>query len=161
MKITIITVGKIKEKYIRDAISEYTKRLKNYVKLEIIQVEDEPVPENAGCEERDQIKAKEADRILKHIKDKEGSYLITLDIIGISMNSEDFAAKIEKLMAYGVSHIQFVIGGSLGLHSKVCNRANLSLSFSKMTFPHQLMRVILLEQIYRSYRIIRNEPYHK
>ncbi|MBD5520442.1 MAG: 23S rRNA (pseudouridine(1915)-N(3))-methyltransferase RlmH [Lachnospiraceae bacterium] len=159
MKITIISVGKIKEKYYRDAIKEYEKRLSRYCKLEIIEVEDEKTPDKASDALEDQIKAKEAERILKHIKDD--AYLITLEIAGEMHNSEELAQKIEKLGTQGVSHIQFVIGGSLGLHNNVCSRADFPLSFSKMTFPHQLMRVILLEQIYRSYRIINGEPYHK
>ena len=159
MKITIISVGKIKEKYYRDAIKEYEKRLSRYCKLEIIEVEDEKTPDKASDALEDQIKSKEAERILKHIKDD--AYLITLEIAGEMHNSEELAQKIEKLGTQGVSHIQFVIGGSLGLHNNVCARADFHLSFSKMTFPHQLMRVILLEQIYRSYRIINREPYHK
>lgn len=159
MKITIISVGKIKEKYYRDAIKEYEKRLSRYCKLEIIEVDDEKTPDKAGDALEDQIKAKEAERILKHIKDD--AYLITLEINGEMYNSEELAQKIEKLGTQGVSHIQFVIGGSLGLHNNICTRADFHLSFSKMTFPHQLMRVILLEQIYRSYRIINREPYHK
>ncbi len=159
MKITIISVGKIKEKYYRDAIKEYEKRLSRYCKLEIIEVEDEKTPDKASDTQEDQIKAKEAERILKHIKDD--AYLITLEIEGEMQNSEELAQKLEKLGIQGVSHIQFVIGGSLGLHNNVCSRADLALSFSKMTFPHQLMRVILLEQIYRSYRINNGEPYHK
>ncbi len=159
MKITIISVGKIKEKYYRDAIKEYEKRLSRYCKLEIIEVEDEKTPDKASDALEDQIKAKEAERILKHIKDD--AYLITLEIAGEMHNSEELAQKIEKLGTQGVSHIQFVIGGSLGLHNGVCNKADFALSFSKMTFPHQLMRVILLEQIYRSYRINNGEPYHK
>lgn len=159
VKITIITVGKIKEKFFRDAVNEYAKRLKNYVKLEIIQIEDEPIPENAGYAEKDIVMRKEAERIMKHIK--KNAYLITLEVPGISMDSEAFASRLDTIMLRGCSHIQFVVGGSLGIHSKICNDAHLSLSFSKMTFPHQLMRIILLEQIYRSFRIINNEPYHK
>ena len=159
VKITIITVGKIKEKYFRDAVNEYVKRLRNYVKLEIIQTEDEPIPANAGYTIRNQIKEKEGERILKHVK--ENAYVISLEIGGLTMNSEGLAEKMDRLMSRGASHIQFIIGGSLGLHEKVCMRADMALSFSKMTFPHQLMRVILLEQLYRSFRIINNEPYHK
>lgn len=159
MKITIISVGKIKEKYYREAIKEYEKRLSRYCKLEIIEVEDEKTPDKASDALEDQIKAKEAERIIKHIKDD--AYLITLEIAGEMHNSEELSQRIEKLGTQGVSHIQFVIGGSLGLHNSVCGKADLALSFSKMTFPHQLMRVILLEQIYRSYRIINGEPYHK
>ncbi|MDD6811695.1 MAG: 23S rRNA (pseudouridine(1915)-N(3))-methyltransferase RlmH [Lachnospiraceae bacterium] len=159
MKISIIVVGKIKEKYYRDAIKEYTKRLSRYCKLEIIEVEDEQTPDKASLTETLRIKEKEADRIMKYIR--EDAFVMTLEIAGQTFNSVEFAQKIEKLSVRGVSHIQFVIGGSLGLHNKVSNRANLPVSFSRMTFPHQLMRVILLEQIYRSYRIINGEPYHK
>lgn len=159
MKITIISVGKIREKYLKDAVQEYEKRLSRYCKLEIIETEDEKTPDNAGIAEENRIKLKEAERILKHVKDD--AYVITLEIAGKMYNSVEFARNLANLGVQGISHIQFVIGGSLGLHDIVCKRANLALSFSKMTFPHQLMRVILLEQIYRSYRINNGEPYHK
>lgn len=159
MKITIIAVGKIKEKYFSDAVKEYEKRLSRYCKLDIIEVEDEKTPDKAVSAEEEQIKAKEAERILKHIKDD--AFVITLEINGNMLDSVELAHKLEKLGVQGVSHIQFIIGGSLGLHNNICGRAQLHLSFSKMTFPHQLMRVVLLEQIYRSYRIINGEPYHK
>ena len=159
MKITIIVVGKIKEKFYRDAIAEYTKRLSRYCKLEIIEVEDEKTPDKASESEETQIKEKEAERILKYVKDD--AFVMTLDIAGKMFDSVEFAEKIEKLGVQGTSHIQFIIGGSLGLHESVCKRSNLAVSFSKMTFPHQLMRVIPLEQIYRGYRIINGEPYHK
>lgn len=159
MKISIIVVGKIKEKFYRDAIAEYTKRLSRYCKLEILEVEDEKTPDKASELEEMQIKEKEAERIFKHIKDD--AFVMTLEIAGKMFDSVEFADKIEKLGVQGTSHIQFIIGGSLGLHESVCKRSNLAVSFSKMTFPHQLMRVILLEQIYRGYRIINGEPYHK
>lgn len=159
MKITVICVGKIKEKHYCDAAAEYVKRLSRYCRLEIIEVEDEKTPDKAGINEEERIKAKEAERIIKHIKDD--AFLITLEIEGDMTDSIKFADSIKELGINGVSHIQFVIGGSLGLHNSVCSRADRHLSFSKMTFPHQLMRVILLEQIYRSYRIINGEPYHK
>lgn len=159
MKITIIAVGKIKEKYYRDALAEYGKRLGRYCKLEIIEVEDEKTPDKASAAEEEQIREKEAERILKYVKDE--AFVVTLEITGRMLDSVEFAEKIEKLGIRGISHIQFLIGGSLGLHEKVCRRSDMSVSFSKMTFPHQLMRVILLEQIYRSYRIICGEPYHK
>lgn len=159
MKITIIAVGKIKEKYYRDAVAEYTKRLSKYCSLEIIEVEDEKTPDKAGVALEEQIRDREAERILKHMKDN--AYVITLEIKGKKLDSVSFAESIERLATYGSSHIQFVIGGSLGLHHKVSERANQKLSFSDMTFPHQLMRVILVEQIYRCYRIISGEPYHK
>lgn len=159
MKITVITVGKIKEKYLKDAIAEYSKRLSKYCKLEMIEVADEKTPENASEVIEDAIRAKEAERILKYLK--EDAYVITLEIHGKQLSSEELADKMEKLGVQGTSHIMFVIGGSIGLGKEVLARSDYPLSFSKMTFPHQLMRVILLEQIYRSYRIINNEPYHK
>ena len=159
MKITIITVRKIKEKFYRDAIAEFEKRLSRYCKLEIVQVEDEKTPDKAGEALENAIKKKEADRIFKYVREE--AYVITLEIGGKMYDSEAFAGKLEQLAIQGVSHIQFIIGGSLGLHEEVCTRADEAVSFSRMTFPHQLMRVILLEQIYRGYRIINGEPYHK
>lgn len=159
MRIDIIAVGKIKERYFREAVSEYQKRLSRYCKLNIIEVEDEKTPDKASTTEEDLIRAKEAERIFKHIKSD--TCVITLEITGKIYDSIEFAKELEKLGIQGNSHLQFIIGGSLGLHEKVCSRADLAVSFSKMTFPHQLMRVILLEQIYRSYRIINGEPYHK
>lgn len=159
MKITLITVGKIKEKFLEAAIAEYSKRLSRYCKLEIIQVADEKTPDKAGEVLETQIKEKEGERILSQIKD--GSFIIALAIEGNMLDSEELARKIETLGISGISQIIFVIGGSLGLSRQVLDRADYKLSFSRMTFPHQLMRVILLEQIYRSYRIISGEPYHK
>ena len=154
-----ITVGKIKEKYLEDAIAEYSKRLSRYCKLEIIQVADEKTPDRASEVVETQIKDKEGERILSHIKDT--AYVVALAIEGKMISSEELAELIDGLGVRGESHIQFVIGGSLGLSKKVLERADYKLSFSRMTFPHQLMRVILLEQIYRSYRIVNGEPYHK
>ncbi len=159
MKITVIAVGKIKEKYLRDAIGEYSKRLSRYCSLEIIEVADEKTPEHAGGAVEEQIRGKEADRILKYMK--EDAYIITLEIQGKLLSSEELAAKIEHLGVQGTGHLIFIIGGSIGLGKEVLRRSDLALSFSRMTFPHQLMRVILLEQIYRSFRIIQGEPYHK
>lgn len=159
MKITLITVGKIKEKYLKDAIAEYNKRLNKYCKLDIIEVADEKTPDNASETVEEQIRSKEGERILKNIKDD--AYVITLEIQGKQLTSEQLADKIDTLGIQGTSHIVFIIGGSIGLGQEVLKRSNYALSFSKMTFPHQLMRVILLEQIYRSYRIINGEPYHK
>lgn len=159
MKITIICVGKIKEDFYRKAVSEFEKRLSKYCKLEIIEVQDEKTPDGAGEAIEEQIKEKEAARIIKHLK--EDAFVYTLEIDGKNPDSVSFANQINKLAIQGKSHIQFIIGGSLGLHQSVCKRADQAISFSKMTFPHQLMRVILLEQIYRSYRIIMGEPYHK
>ena len=159
MKITIITVGKIKEKYLKDAIAEYSKRLSKYCKLEIVEVTDEKTPDNASETMEDAIRSKEAERILRYVK--EDAYIITLEIQGKQLTSEKMAEKIERLGVMGTSHIIFIIGGSIGLGKEVLEQSDYALSFSKMTFPHQLMRVILLEQIYRSYRIINREPYHK
>lgn len=159
MKITVITVGKIKEKYLKDAIAEYSKRLSKYCKLEIVEVADEKTPDNASEVVEEQIRSKEAERILKYVKDD--AYVVTLEINGKQLTSEELADKVEKLGVQGTSHIIFIIGGSIGLGKEVLTKSNYALSFSKMTFPHQLMRVILLEQIYRSYRIINGEPYHK
>lgn len=159
MKITCIAVGKIKEKFYRDAVAEYEKRLGKYCRLRILEVADEKTPDHACAAAEEQVKAKEAKRILPLIK--EDAYVIALDIRGQKQDSAAFAAQIERLGIQGHSHIVFVIGGSLGLHLSVSQRADSSLSFSDMTFPHQLMRVILLEQVYRAYRIINQEPYHK
>jgi rRNA large subunit m3Psi methyltransferase RlmH len=162
MKISILCVGKIKEKFYKDAITEYTKRLSRYASVNVVEVEDEKTPDGASDTECDNIKKKEAERILKAIdKCGQGSYVITLEIEGKNLSSEEMADKIQKLGVDGVSHIVFVIGGSLGLHDSITRKADMHLSFSRMTFPHQLMRVILLEQIYRSFRIISGEPYHK
>ncbi|MCB7317220.1 23S rRNA (pseudouridine(1915)-N(3))-methyltransferase RlmH [Lacrimispora sp. 210928-DFI.3.58] len=159
MKITLVTVGKIKERYFEDAVKEYQKRLSRYCRLEILQVADEKTPDGASEAVERQIKEKEGQRILDNIRD--GAFVVALAIEGEMLSSEQLAEKIDKLGIRGVSHIVFVIGGSLGLSEAVMNRADYALSFSKMTFPHQLMRVVLLEQIYRSYRIIAGEPYHK
>lgn len=159
MKITVITVGKIKEKYLRDAIAEYSKRLSKYCKLEILEVSDEKTPDHASETVEEGIRQKEGERILKLLK--EDAYVVTLEIGGRMLDSVEFSKKIETLGIQGRNHICFIIGGSLGLGQKVRERSDYKLSFSKMTFPHQLMRVILLEQIYRSYRIMSNEPYHK
>ena len=159
MKITLITVGKIKEKYLKDAIAEYSKRLSRYCKLEIIEVADEKTPDHASEVVEASIRAKEAERILKYVKDD--AYVITLEINGKMLTSEELSEKIDTLGVQGTSHIIFIIGGSIGLGNTVLKRSDYALSFSKMTFPHQLMRVILLEQIYRSFKIMRNESYHK
>ena len=159
MKITLITVGKIKEKYLRDAIAEYSKRLSRYCRLELLEVAEEKTPDQASEVVEKNIRDKEGERILKHIRDD--MYVITLEIGGKMLSSEELAEKIESLGIQGKSSIAFVIGGSIGLGEEVLKRSDYALSFSKMTFPHQLMRVILLEQVYRSYRIINGEPYHK
>ena len=159
MKITLITVGKIKEKYFTDAIAEYAKRLSRYCKLEIVEVADEKTPDGASEALENQIKEKEGERILSKVPDS--AYVVALAIEGKQLDSEELAEKMEKWNVSGISHLVFIIGGSLGLTPKVINRSDFKLSFSKMTFPHQLMRVVLLEQIYRSFRIRNNEPYHK
>lgn len=158
MKITVACVGKIKEKYFTDAVSEYSKRLSRYVTLNIAEVADEKAPENMSEAQMEQVKETEGERLLKVIKD---GLVVALAIDGKKMTSEAFAGFISDNMVRGVSHITFVIGGSLGLSNSVLKRADFKLSFSDMTFPHQLMRVVLLEQIYRGYRIMKNEPYHK
>lgn len=159
MKITILAVGKIKEKYFTAAIQEYAKRLSRYCKLEIVEVADEKTPDQASEHEEDLIRAKEGERLRRYIKD--GGYVIALAIDGRQTTSEGFADKLQKLWVSGKSHIIFVIGGSIGLDQKLLQEAEERLSFSRMTFPHQLMRVVLLEQIYRGFRIINGEPYHK
>lgn len=159
MKITVLTVGKVKEKFYRQAIEEFEKRLSRYCKLEIIEVPDEKTPDHASETEEKQIKEKEGQRLLKYIKDD--AWVCALAIEGKMLDSVELAEKVEQMGVQGVSHIIFVIGGSLGLSEEVLKRADFKLSFSRMTFPHQLMRVILLEQIYRAYRIIQGEPYHK
>lgn len=159
MKITIVCVGKIKEKFYRDALAEYTKRLSRYCNLSITEVADEKTKEQATDAECAIVKDREGERILKSIR--EDGYVIALAIDGRNLDSVELSEKIENLGLSGKSNVYFVIGGSLGLSDAVLKRADYKLSFSKMTFPHQLMRVILLEQIYRSYRIINHEPYHK
>ncbi len=159
MHIKLISVGKIKEKYYRAALDEYIKRLSRYCKLTCIEVADEKAPESLSTAEMVQVKDKEGSRILAKID--QSDYVISLEITGQAMSSETLAAKLNQLALSGKSQLCFVIGGSLGLSDAVCRRSNYALSFSKMTFPHQLMRVVLLEQLYRSFKIIKNEPYHK
>ena len=159
MNISLITIGKLKEKYLKQGIEEYLKRLSSYAKVEIIELADEKAPENLSESEMEQVKQKEGERILAKISDD--TYVIALAINGKQKSSEELAKEIDSLATYGKSKVAFVIGGSLGLSSEVMKRSNAALSFSKMTFPHQLMRLVLVEQIYRAFRIIRNEPYHK
>lgn len=159
MKITLVTVGKIKEKYFTGAIEEYAKRLSRYCKLEIIEVADEKTPDSASEAMESMIRSKEGERLTKYIPEQ--AYVIALAIEGKMIDSVELSQKIEQIGVNGQSHIVFIIGGSLGLDTQILSRADYKLSFSKMTFPHQLMRVILLEQIYRAYRIINHEPYHK
>ncbi len=159
MKITILAVGKIKESFYRQAVDEFRKRLSRYCKLEIIEVADEKTPDRASKAQEIQILEKEGQQLLKYIR--EDAFVCVLAIEGKMLDSVQLSDKIEQLGIQGVSQIQFVIGGSLGLCDEILKRADFKLSFSKMTFPHQLMRVILLEQIYRGYRIMMKEPYHK
>ncbi len=160
MKITLLVVGKIKEKFYAQAIEEYKKRLSRYCKVEIIESTDEKTPEHASAELEEQIRQKEDAKIVKYLTETD-AYKIVLAIDGTMLDSLELSSKIERLGIEGKSHIVFVIGGSLGLCKEAQSLADFKLSFSKMTFPHQLMRVILLEQIYRSYRILNHEPYHK
>ncbi|REI06883.1 23S rRNA (pseudouridine(1915)-N(3))-methyltransferase RlmH [Staphylococcus felis] len=159
MKITIVAVGKLKEKYWKQAIAEYEKRLSAYTKIDIVEVPDEKAPENMRGKEIEQVKAKEGERILAKIKPQ--STVITLEIKGKMLGSEELAKELDQRMIQGASDFTFVIGGSNGLHDTVLQRSNFALSFSKMTFPHQMMRVVLLEQIYRAFKINRGEAYHK
>jgi 23S rRNA (pseudouridine1915-N3)-methyltransferase len=159
VNISIVTVGKLKEKYLKQGIEEYLKRLTSYAKVEIIEVADEKAPEELSELEMEQVKQKEGERILAKIS--QDTHVIALAISGKMQSSEQLADSLDKLATYGKSKLAFVIGGSLGLSNEVLKRANEQLSFSKMTFPHQLMRLILVEQIYRAFRINRGEPYHK
>ncbi|MCM3112808.1 23S rRNA (pseudouridine(1915)-N(3))-methyltransferase RlmH [Lederbergia lenta] len=159
MNISIISIGKLKEKYLKQGIEEYLKRLTAYAKVDIIELPDEKAPEVLSENEMEQVKKKEGERILAKISPD--AHVIALAIEGKMKTSEQLAERIDHLATYGKSKIVFVIGGSLGLSSDVMSRADESLSFSKMTFPHQLMRLILVEQVYRAFRIIRGEPYHK
>lgn len=163
MKITILCVGKIKEKFYRDAIAEYEKRLGRYCKLEMIEVADEKTPDHASELMEMQIREKEGERMLARMEKylRDGAFVCALAIDGKQMDSVELSERIERLGTGGTSHIIFLIGGSLGMSEELLRRADMKLSFSKMTFPHQLMRVILLEQIYRAYRIMNHEPYHK
>jgi 23S rRNA (pseudouridine1915-N3)-methyltransferase len=159
MKITIIAVGKLKERYLKDGIQEYGKRLSRFCELHIVEVEDEQAAESLSAAQEEQVKKREAEKILR--KYKEGSLLVVLDVKGEKLDSEGFASKMQNFFVSGFSHITFVIGGSLGLDNELVKKAGLRLSLSDLTFPHQLTRLILLEQIYRVFKIINGEPYHK
>ena len=159
MNISVICIGKLKEKYWSQAIAEYSKRLSGYCSLDIVELKEARLPDKAGPAQELAVKEAEGEEILKRLKDN--MYVITLEVKGKMLSSEKLAAKIERLGIQGNSNIAFVIGGSLGLSEAVSRRADFKLSFSEMTFPHQMMRVILLEQVYRSFKIIRNETYHK
>jgi len=159
VNITIISVGKLKEKYLKMGIDEYTKRLGSYAKVDLVEVADEKAPENLSDADMEIVKKKEGDRILAKVGPD--TYVIALAINGKMKSSEQLATDLQSLMTYGRSKIAFVIGGSLGLHDEVLKRADEELSFSKMTLPHQLMKLVLVEQVYRAFRIIKGEPYHK
>ncbi|MGW9920059.1 23S rRNA (pseudouridine(1915)-N(3))-methyltransferase RlmH [Staphylococcus hominis] len=159
MKITILAVGKLKEKYWKQAIAEYEKRLGAYSKIEMIEVPDEKAPETMSDKEIEKVKEKEGQRLLAKIKPQ--ATVITLEIQGKMLSSEGLAKELQQRMTQGQSDFVFVIGGSNGLHQDVLNRSNYALSFSKMTFPHQMMRVVLIEQVYRAFKIMRGEAYHK
>lgn len=159
MNVRIIGVGKIKEKYIQQGIMEFEKRLKGYCNLEIIEVKDEKSPENLSDKEMEIVKQKEGERILSKIP--QNSYVISLEITGKQLSSEDLSKMMEDLMVNGINDITFLIGGSLGLSKEISEKSHFKLSFSKMTFPHQLARLMLVEQIYRAFKINHGEPYHK
>ena len=159
MKIKLICVGKLKEKYLDDGIKEYLKRISAYSDIEVIEVADERIPENPSLAEETIVKSKEGRRILDKVK--QDDYMILLDVQGKEVDSVQFAKHIENCMLNGKSTIDFVIGGSLGHGEDVLTRANVRISFSPMTFPHQLMRLILVEQIYRAFKIMKKETYHK
>ncbi|ARU60806.1 23S rRNA (pseudouridine(1915)-N(3))-methyltransferase RlmH [Tumebacillus avium] len=159
MQINLLAVGKLKEKYWTGAVDEYAKRLSSYCKVNVVEVPDEPTPDNASAAQEEMIKKKEADKLLAKVGERD--YVIALAIQGKSVTSEEFAEHLDKMATQGYSTFTFIIGGSLGLHDEVLKRANYKLSFSKFTFPHQMVRVILLEQVYRAFRIQRGEPYHK
>ncbi|HLG27386.1 MAG TPA: 23S rRNA (pseudouridine(1915)-N(3))-methyltransferase RlmH [Paenisporosarcina sp.] len=159
MNISIISVGKLKEKYLKMGIEEYTKRLGSYAKIDLVEVADEKAPENLSDADMEIVKKKEGERILAKIG--ADTYVIALAIEGKMKSSEQLAEDLQSLMTYGRSKVAFVIGGSLGLHEDVMKRSDEKLSFSKMTLPHQLMKLVLVEQVYRAFRIMKNEPYHK
>ncbi|MFL2099704.1 23S rRNA (pseudouridine(1915)-N(3))-methyltransferase RlmH [Desemzia sp. FAM 23989] len=159
MNIKIITVGKLKEKYLKMGIAEYAKRLGPFCKLELIEVADEKAPEKLSELEMIQVKDKEGERILAKVPDQ--AHVFALAIEGKQRTSEEFAQEINQLGIQGKSNLVFIIGGSLGLSKDVMDRSNTKISFGKMTLPHQLMRLVLIEQIYRGFKINRNEPYHK
>ena len=159
MKIQIICIGKLKEKYWTEAVAEYSKRLQRFCTLEVVELKEARLPDKASAADEENVKLEEGRSILKQIS--ASTYVITLEVLGKALSSEELAGKIEDLAGMGRSDIAFVIGGSLGLSAEVSRRADFKLSFSRMTFPHQMMRVILLEQIYRSFKINRNETYHK
>lgn len=158
LSINIICIGKIKEKFFKDAINEYSKRLSKYCKLNILELPDEKIPDKTNTSIEDEIKTKECNNIINHIK--KASYIICLDLKGNQLSSEEFSKNIENISMKS-SNITFIIGGSLGLTEKILNLSNQKICFSKMTFPHQLIRIFLLEQLFRSFKISKGETYHK
>ncbi len=159
MKVTVIGVGKLKEKYLKEGVGEYAKRLSRFCDLQLLEVEDEQAPETLSAAQEEQIKRKEAAKILGKLK--EGAFLIVLDVKGVKKSSEEFASTLQSCFNSGRSNIVFIIGGSLGLDPELVKKADIRLSFSDMTFPHQLTRLILLEQVFRAFKIIHGETYHK
>lgn len=159
VRITVIAVGKLKEKYLKDGIGEYSKRLSRFCSLELVEVDDERAEEALSAAQEEQVKRREAERVFKRLKD--GSVLVVMDVKGVKTSSEGFAKKLQSFFVSGSSHITFVIGGSLGLDPELVKKADWRLSLSDMTFPHQLARLVLLEQIYRGFKIIKGETYHK
>lgn len=159
IKITIISIGKVRDKFFRGAIKDYAKRLSRYSKIKYIHLKPGHTTKDMSDKEIEQVKIEEGEAIINRLSSRD--YIMALDLKGQTYNSEDFAEKIRKLRVQGKSNISFIIGGSHGLSKAVLNKAHQSISFSKMTFPHQLMQVILIEQIYRAFKIINNEPYHK
>lgn len=158
LTINIICIGKIKEKFFKDAIDEYSKRLSKYCKLNILELPDEKIPDKINSSIESEIKTKECDNIIKHIK--KDSYIICLDLKGREFSSEELSKEIENISMQS-SQITFIIGGSLGLTEKILNLSDKKICFSKMTFPHQLIRIFLLEQLFRSFKISNGETYHK
>jgi 23S rRNA (pseudouridine1915-N3)-methyltransferase len=161
MLLKIIGVGKLKEKYLREGVAEYTKRLQAYARVQHLEISDQKIPEGASPAEEQQVLMREGEGILKHLTSQVSGAVVVLDRQGKSFSSEELAQWMQKIMLGGQSEISWIIGGTLGLDSRVLERADLRLSFSRLTFPHQLMRLILVEQIYRSFKILRNEPYHR
>ena len=159
MKIKVVTVGKLKEKYLKDGIEEYLKRISRFAKFQMIELADEKTPDKASESENQKILEIEGQRILSKVGDRD--FVIVLAIEGKTFSSEEFSKQLEEASIKGFSTLTFIIGGSLGLAQDVKNRANLSVSFGRLTLPHQLMRLVLVEQIYRAFTIQQGSPYHK
>jgi len=159
MNIKLICVGKLKERFYQEACGEFVKRLGRYVNLSLVELEDEKAPEQLSMAQKNQVKSREGKRILERIEDSD--FVVAMAIDGRQLDSESFSARLQDWLSFGRSSVCFVIGGSLGLSEEVLKRSDFSLSFGKNTFPHQLFRIMLLEQIYRAFRIMKHEPYHK